>query len=93
MGEMNVWRNDAALENIDGLDKSRKTSCGLQMAYLLLRYQCRSDSVNTFMDLTFDLTEPTMRSSPSSRAEHNVLDMPSSSRGSPALVPVPYDSC
>lgn len=34
MVEMNVWRNNAALENVDGLDKSRKTSCGLQMANL-----------------------------------------------------------
>ena len=33
-----------------------------------------------------------MRSSSSSRAKHIVLEMLSSSRGSPALVPVPYDS-
>ena len=25
--KMDVWRNDAALENVDRLDKSRKTSC------------------------------------------------------------------
>ena len=35
MFEMDVRRNDAALENVDSLNKSRKTSCGLQMANLL----------------------------------------------------------
>lgn len=51
------------------------------MANLSLHDQCQSDSMNTLMDLTFDSTEPTMRSSSSSRAEHIVLDMLSSSRG------------
>lgn len=36
MPELDVWRNDAALENVDCLDKSSKTSCGLQVANLFL---------------------------------------------------------
>lgn len=51
------------------------------MPNLFLHDQYQSSSMNTSMDLTFDLTEPTMRSSPSSLAEHIVLDMLSSSRG------------
>ena len=43
MVKMDVRRNGAALENVDGLDKSRKTSRGLQMANLVLHHQSRYD--------------------------------------------------
>lgn len=43
MVEMGVRRNDAALENVDRLDESRKARCGLQMANLCLCYQLSYD--------------------------------------------------